>query len=285
MKMWLYRTDLEEDSFDIPDMDDSDKEGDEIDGHLKVYTDCIKDSEEVFPAAAIQPLEALLQHYPNHEALLIRLTYLRSMGGLIIQNEALDTLKIILAANPQYEEALKLSIDICFSQEKFAEALPLLTTLINCEPEVAYHFTLRRRAEAYHALNQPDKALADLTQALSDEALEEAATRRFQRDTANSWQYNRYWHKQPILPDAHNTYGVISDKYTEYNENDESAACLALFNAIKATLQAARAAHAFHQPASSSSPDIPHVVALNEESDDASHDTKRQKVTRSGCVY
>ncbi len=252
MQMWLYRADLDGYTYDVVDSDDDTKSDDDvIEQHLKAYTDIIKHSEDELPTEAIQPLEALLSYYPNHEALLIRLTHLRYQGSLKQgENNALETLQLILAVHPKHEEALKLTIDIYFTQRQFASAVPLLTTLIECEPDVVNHFALRRRAEAYHALNQLDKALVDLEQALSRNAFTQAVSRRESREYVANWQNHNYFHKQPLLPLDDTVYGVIEDEYKTYDESDEYDACLYLKDMIEDKIKEARGAFAFHQPAS-----------------------------------
>ncbi|MDF1645872.1 MAG: hypothetical protein P1U61_02670 [Legionellaceae bacterium] len=288
MKMWLYPTDLDELSYDVEASEGTKSDDGVIAQHLHTYTNMIEHSQTPCPIEAMQPLEALLEHYPNHEALLIRLAYLRYQGSLEQDsNEALKLLNVILASHPKHEQALKLAIDICFVAERFAEALPLVTTLIECEPDEVSHFALRRRATIYHALGQSDKALADLDKALSTAVFTAAKSRREAREFMNRWPEHYLFFKQPISPSKDQIYGVIADEYTEYDESDESDACLFLKDRIEDALEKARATHAFYQPAEERKGPSVHLLSTEGDTADIQDEPqeKRRKVTRSGCGY
>ncbi len=249
MKMWLWRGDLEAVSYDVVEFNDSDVEEDEVDQLLKQYTDLLKaDEEEPLPLAAIQPLEALLAHYPEHNELLIRLIYLRQKQGLSTE-EVLAQVCTILKKDPKHQDALKLAIELYWQKEQFAEALPLLTTLIESNPYFINQFTLYRRAEAYQALGQTALAIADLEQAVTPQAV--SHTEGLYR--AQNWELDPLYHKQPIPRAEKDIYGVLEDPYETYTTMPMYQACSTLLTQLKGV----RATHEFLPPPSDEKEPVP----------------------------
>ncbi len=249
MQLWLERSDLEAYSYSVLSSQESTGSGeispihDKVTRYLTAYADILKESEVPYPTEAIAPLEALLTYYPNHEALLIRLTYLRHKGETqCSERKALNSLNEILEIHPEHEAALKLSIDIHWKAGQFDKVLPYLTALIANVTDEERPFLLYRRAEAYHMLNQPLQALNDLERVLSIKIFLEAVQQRDVREAAANWSQHRLFSKQPIeLPNCEK-YGVIDEEYTTYSLDATYEACVALMVQIARAGYTSRAA-------------------------------------------
>ncbi|MDF1678760.1 MAG: hypothetical protein P1U32_08720 [Legionellaceae bacterium] len=237
MQLWLERVDLDGHSYSVPSSQESTTSSDgaisrcdaAINTHLAAYTDALKESAVPCPVEAIEPLESLLTYYPNHEALLIRLTYLRYKGeARFSERRALNILNSILEMHPEHEAALKLLIDLHWKAGWFGRALPHLTQLIENEPGEMSPFLLHRRAEAYYALSRPLDALNDLERALSASVRADAVRQREARKSYENWENHRLFHKQPVYKPDCERYGVIEDEYTTYNMDATYEACVAL---------------------------------------------------------
>ncbi len=148
--MWLSFRDLDASSAAI--------ESEAVDTLINHYNDWYQ-HEELSSSSAVNCLNLLLEHYPNHEALLIRRAHFYDMYDSFA---ALSDLNTILSRNPLHEEALKLRLSIYFKAEDFREnALSDATALLALRPHEINIPALSCRGEIYYKLGQPDKALTD----------------------------------------------------------------------------------------------------------------------------
>ncbi|MDF1645873.1 MAG: hypothetical protein P1U61_02675 [Legionellaceae bacterium] len=149
MHMWL--------SFKDIGIKDVDLVNQEVSDTLTFYNDWYQ-REQLASSGAVYCLNSLLEHYPEHEALLIRRAHFFNIYDV---RAALCDLALVLDKNPQHEEALKLRASIYFKANDFELALVDLSTLLTLQSAEMNIPVLCRRGEVYYELGVFQNALND----------------------------------------------------------------------------------------------------------------------------